>query len=492
MAGFLIKSFKGGISEYEDKGLSGSAKFVSNIDNRRKRDTLMAQQGLKDDLALGGIMNARCRFTIPAPDDNTYFFLENGRIIKRTSAGVYSLVYTETEGIIKGASEAYDELGNILLYWASSTKLHCKVILNSSGSPVNTDWSDVDATINSQTYPKSNLTSTDWHTMKWINGSLIGVNKTTLFLVGYDSSYTNNALQLQPNLVGKTLFDLGSSVLICSNRQDSKEESMLLEWDTSSLDYNTKKPLPFADMNAVLRAGGIIMVQYGTDGQIHFVGDSTDLPIIAFPEGGQVDPDGVEVDRGLALFGVYGNGTGYSGVYSYGRRTKNADFTLNLEYQLDCDEINSIKKIGTDLVICYKSGNSYGVKIVDTANKASRAIYKSLDMKVPPSYTNPPVHESAVLSFTPLPAGTSLELWRRLDKVESGGTDYEGNDTGNDDGWFQCDNPEGTGVYDTADGTEAVFNLGDTAKIIEFMIVLNCSGNNSPEVLSLQSVFNEQ
>jgi hypothetical protein len=91
--------------------------------------------------------------------------------------------------------------------------------------------------------------------------------------------------------------------------------------------------------------------------------------------------------------------------------------------------------------------------------------------------------------MAPLPANCSVELWRRLDKVESGGTDYEGNSTGEDDGWFQCDTPEGTGNYNTEDGIEAVFNLGDTAKIVEFRIVLNCNANNSPEVFQLQSVF---
>jgi len=489
MQGFFINKFTGAISDLEDRGLSGAAKFVSNMDLRRKRDSLKAQQGLTDDLASGGLMNAKCIATVVSLDGNTYFFLENGRILKRTNAGSYSTVYTETELVITGAAEAYDELGNTLLYWATLTELHCKVVLNSAGSAVNTDWSDVDATINSQTYPKSNLTSSTIHTMKWVNGCLLGVNKTALFMVGYDSSYTNNALNIMPGLTGKTILDLGQTGVIVANRTDSKEESWLLEWDTTSLDYLSRTPLSFANINTIIKAGGIIMVQYGTDGQLHFVGDSTDIPITAFPGGGQVAVDGSEVDRGLALFGVYGNGTGKSGIYSYGRRTKNADFTLNLEYQFDCDEISSVKKIGTDIIFCYKLDTAYGVKIVSTTSKASIAIYETLDLKVPPSYTNPPVHESAVLSTAPLPANCSVELWRRLDKIESGGTDYAGVTTGLNDGWFQCDNPEGTGVYDTEDGIEALFNIGDTAKVVEFRVVLNSYANNSPEIFQLQSVF---
>jgi hypothetical protein len=492
MSGFILKTFRGAISEYENKGLAGSAKFVSNMDLRRKRDSLKAQQGLANDLAAGGLMNARCKFTVPADDTNTYFFLENGRILKRTSAGVYSLPFTETEGIITGAEQAYDELGNVILYWATLTKLHCKVILDSAGAAVNTNWSDVDATINGQTCPKTNLTSSTDHAMKWVNGSLLGVNVSSLYLVGYDSSYTNNALQIQPGISGKTLFDLGLSALIAANRLDDKEQSWLLEWDTSSLDYNDKTPLSFANINAIVKAGGITMIQYGTEGQLHFVGDSTDLPIVSFPGGGQVDIDGVEVDRGLAMFGVYGNGAGKTGIYSYGRRTKNADFTLNLEYQFDCDEINSVKKIGTVLTFCYKLGSTYGVKKVDTANKATRAIYESLDCVVPPTFIDAPMHNSATLTLAPLPAGCSIELWRRLDKIETGGTDYEGNFTAANNGWFQCETPDGKGVYEEEGGIEAVFNMEDTARIVEFGIVLNCSGNNSPEVLTLQSSFGEQ
>jgi hypothetical protein len=91
--------------------------------------------------------------------------------------------------------------------------------------------------------------------------------------------------------------------------------------------------------------------------------------------------------------------------------------------------------------------------------------------------------------MAPLPANCSVELWRRVDKIESGGTDYAGVTTGLNDGWFQCDNPESTGVYDTEGGIEALFNIGDTAKVVEFRVVLNSYANNSPEIFQLQSVF---
>jgi hypothetical protein len=111
MDSFLIKSFKGGISDYEDKGIAGSFKYAKNIDIRKRRDTLSAGQALADDLATG-TLNGRVRFIVPASDGSTYFFLESGRIYKRTPAGVYSLVYTDVDGGINGACEWSNNVGD--------------------------------------------------------------------------------------------------------------------------------------------------------------------------------------------------------------------------------------------------------------------------------------------------------------------------------------------------------------------------------------------
>lgn len=480
MPSFLIESFKGGISDYEDKGLKGAFKFGSGLNIRRKRDTLYAQQALKDDLA-SGTLNGRVRFIITATDGNSYWFLSSGKIYKRTSAGTWSLVYTDSEAIT-GAFEWTNSSGNTGIYWTTPTKIHRHAIAG--------NWtSDVDATVAGQTYPKSNLTSADWHTAKQVNGAIVGVNYNTLYLIGFDESYTNNALQLVPGNIAKTLIESGLDAKVGANRLDTQESSMIFIWDGSATNCNDKIQLPFANINAMIETE-IGIVQYGTNGGLYFFGDATKLPITSFPDGGQVDPDGVENDNGLALFGVYGNGSAKTGIYSYGRNRKNGDFVLNLEYPLAVDEINAIKKIGTELFIAYKSGSSYGVKKVDTSNKISEAVFESIDLKTPAELQRVPTHNVAVVTMTPLPSGCSVELWRRLDKVESGGTDYTGSSTGLNDGWFQCSTQEGTGSFSTDGGTEAVFNLGDKARVLELRVVLNCTGNYSPEVYRVQSFFN--
>jgi hypothetical protein len=310
-------------------------------------------------------------------------------------------------------------------------------------------------------------------------------------MIGYDESYTNNALQLLPDNLAKILLDDGTSAIIGANLGADKEQSWLYKWDGISDNYNDRSDLSFKDINAIVKTE-VTIIQFGSNGFLYFIGDTAKVPIMQFPGGGQVKPAGVDVDEGIALFGVYGNEkSSQSGVYSYGRKKKNADFTLNLDYPLVCDSIDAVRNIGSEILIAYKSGSQYGVKKVDTANKIAKAVYESLDLKMPPVMGDLHKVPNLVLDMVPLPSGCSVEVWRRMDKKETGGTDYLGVSTGLDDGWHQCSLQDETGNYDDEGGTEAIFNIGDGGKYMEIKVVLNCYGNNSPEVLRIYPYFEE-
>ena len=484
MKSFLIQSFKGGLSDYEDKGLSGSFKFGSGLSIRRDKDSLKAQQGLTDDLATGGVMDASVVDVVFSTDGDTYWGLSNGKILKRTSAGVWSLVYTDVGGDLRGIAEWGNDNGETGIYWATDTGLRRKPIPGSS------DWSDVDSNAGdpAQTYPKSNLTDTPNHLMKVVNGALLINNGDTLAMVGYDESYTNNALQLLPGNLAQVLADDGAYLQLGANKNDDSEESWIYVWDLISQNYNDRDSIPVSDINAIIKTE-ITLMQVRNDGLLYFFGDSAKLPITSFPGGGQVEPAGADVNGGLALFGVYGNGSGKVGVYTYGRVKKNADMVLNLEYPLDCDNIYAVKKVGTDILIAYKDGSSYGVKKVDTSNKVSVATYESLVLKYPPEADKEPVTHFIQVQCAPLPANCSIEVWRRRNQDESGGTDYNGDSTGDDDGWFQCSLEDGTGSLSTTGATQGMFKVGDMARYMEIKVVLNCNGNNSPEVFKIQPFF---
>ena len=46
---YEIKSFKGGLSQYEDKGIPGAFKFATNLDIRKRIDSISANQALTDE-----------------------------------------------------------------------------------------------------------------------------------------------------------------------------------------------------------------------------------------------------------------------------------------------------------------------------------------------------------------------------------------------------------------------------------------------------------
>jgi len=481
---FLIQSFTG-LSDFEDKGQRGAFKFGSGLDVRRNRDTLKAGQALTDDLGSGGLMNSPVVDAFACSDGNSYWGLANGRILQRSDAGVWALKYTDVEGDLRGIGEWGNDQGEKGIYWATPTKLHRKPL------PGTSNWSDVDTSAGSpaQTYPKTNLTSTPNHLMKPVNGTFLINNGQTLAMVGFDESYTNNALQLLPDNLAKVLLDDGASAIIGANLGSTKEESWLYAWDGIADNYNDRTSLAFKDINAIVKTE-VIIIQFGSDGFLYFVGDSARLPIMQFPGGGQVKSAGVEVDDGLALFGVYGNDDSRQvGVYSYGRKKKNADFTLNLDYPLDVTSIDAVRNIDSTILIAYTNGGGYGVKKVDTANKVAQAVYESVDLKMPPILSDKHSVPSVVIDMVPLPANCSVEVWRRMDKTETGGTDYLGVSTGLDDGWFQCSLQDESGAFDTEGGTEAVFNVGDGGKYMEIKVVLNCYVNNSPEILRIYPYF---
>ena len=471
MKAILLNSFTG-LSDFDNKGLEGSFKFGQNLAVRKDMDSLSAGQALTDDLVVD-TMTGTALFVVNCSDGNSYHFCRNGRIYKRTSLGVYSLVYTDSDGVIRGAYEWVNNAGQKFLYWATNTKLRRKQI------PGSTTWTDVDATVNGQTYPKTNLTSATWHTMLEMAGGLYICNGNTLAYVGYDDSYTNNALQLVPGNNAKCLMEYNNYAYIGCSRDDNSQRGYLFVWDMSqSLNWNGKRKQGGSPVNALIDAE-FPLAQVGTNGKVRFA-DVTQysLPIKAFPGGGYVSPQGVEADD-LAYFGVFNStddadGNTRTGIYTFGRLLNNANPVMNLEYVLDCDEIGYVQKVGSNLLISYyKSGIGYGVKKVDTANKAT-GLYRSIDLKSPIS-NKESIWTQVRLVMKPLPEGCSVSVKRRINK------------TGD---WLDCKLPSiQEATFSTAGSTEAIFLMGDKGKICEIEITLNPYQNETPEIYQAEVYF---
>lgn len=503
MTPFHLGSFLGGQSDYEDKGIAGAFKSGMNLDVRKQKDTLSCQFALKDDLALGSLPGP-AYFTVAASDGQFYVFCYSGDIYRRKANGSWLVgsglgpVFIDTfeSGHIIGAAEWYDSAGFTYLVWATPTRVNIKKILGPGYTPVE-PWPDVNVA-STGTWPKTNLTSADFHTMAIANGVLQICNGNVMALIGYDLSYTNNSLALIPGNAARLVLERGKYGVIGCRSTNGQDQSMLFDWDGIGLSWNDKQIIKFGGINSMIDTE-IAIAQLGTNGQLYISDFTTPIPFRQIRGGGQSDPDGICAYHGMALIGIYGNtnamdGKLANGIYSIGRINKNAPVVLNLDYQLTCDEIYSVKTVGTDIFCVYKYNGQYGVKMVDTGTYA-RAVYQSLNLVAPVGKGSFSIPLGRLLQWaridieaSPLPPGTKIEVWYRIDNRTEGGP--------NNDGWIQANtDPANTGggtQFQGSHNQNAVFLVGEKARVFEVQLILIPSGNRTPEVDEINTYFTSQ
>jgi hypothetical protein len=472
MPGFSIKYFNGGFSDFNNIGVRGSFKGGKAQSIRRRAATLTCNQALVEESS--GTLVDLPRFAFAASDGNSYLF-GSAKIYKRTSGGTLSVVYTDSDGGIIGAGEWWVDNGKKYLYWATATKLHCKEI------PGNSGWSDVDASqtgtsSGTQTYPKTNLTSTTWHTMNEANADFMICNDNTLAMVGYDGSYTNNALQLTPDQVARVVIDRADDAVVGTGTKSGQQNAHIFSWTTNSLKYERKKKVPAIAINAMIDSEVLIM-QADTDGKLLYSDFFNFQPVTAFPQGGTTNPGGVVDISGVIYFGVFNaTDTTQNGIWSYGRNKKNGLFTLNFEYPITCDEVGCLFTVGTTLFCTYKvtGASTYKLMKVDSTAKQT-AVFESLEFSLPSTLI--PKHLSfkgVKLLTTPLPASCTIACAYKVDKASSWTSAYlDGN----------------IATMATTNAQEAYFKAAAPAKIVEVQLTLTPSGNTAPEVIEAEVLF---
>ena|SRR3990167_2933072 len=527
-----IKSFEGGISSFSNRGIRGAFKFASGIDIRKLVDTLSCGQALKEEgifdishsqsaslsqspslspsssasasLSPSGSPSASASpspsasrsvspslspsgsaspsssvsaslspsaglnnvyvdlvlFWVKATDGNTYGFGNAGNIYRRYSDGFTRNVHKESDGQIKGAIEKPSSAGGTYLQWATDTKIMQKPLPGAS------DWSDV-------TVIAQNLTGADWHTMKQVGGANYIANSSKLALIGYDDSWTNEALDLIPGNIAKTLLERNGRAVIGT--------------------YKTG--YPNKGVNGMLDSE-VPLSQIGDDGELFFANFTDSMPVKRFPGGGRVNPGGVAnvvdqieifdwvfgadswVDKqtmgNMSMWGVFEADTGKNGVYYYGRKQKDQPFTLNLEYLLEVDEIGAIASVEGVTIISYRDDTDFGVKAVDSTVKVE-GIWEGLEFRAPvkraeqiTKFTHVEVHMDA------LPLGCSVYFY------------YQKNKSGS---WVQCNTADGSAAYSSTGGKKAVFRIGEEMDIYEPRILMTPSANTTPEIFRIRTFF---
>jgi hypothetical protein len=409
------------------------------------------------------------KWFVKASDGFTYGFGNAGRIYRRDTDGYWKQVYNQGEEI-KGAEEKPSATGKTYLIWATNTNLHRKEL------PGRSDWNDVDAsgTVQGDSWPKTNLDSADYHTMKQVAGDVMIANKNKLAMAAYDDSYTNEALDLIPGNLVKTIIERHGRAVTGTYRTGD----------------------PNNGINAAIDAE-VSLIQVGNDGQLVYADFISTVPARRFPGGGRVNPGGVtnkidqvmlfdwdttalswinkQVIGNLALFAVYGGDSGKNGIYSYGRKDKDKPFTLNLDFAIEADELGALTVVNGKEIVSYKSGSSFGVKERDDTTKAI-ATYEGLDFYSPPRKAERPTSFTmAEVYMKPLPTGCSLEFWYKMDKTSAFTRAYTADDQTS---------------YSVAGEMKATFKLGLSGDIYEPRLVLNPYGNTTPEVYRAKTFFN--
>jgi hypothetical protein len=329
------------------------------------------------------------------------------------------------------------------------------------------DWNDAEVVNN-------NLDSADWHTMRQIGGALKIANGSKLALVGYDNSYTNEAVDLIPGNLAKTVVERNGRAIVGTYKAGDQNKGINAAIDAE---------YPFA--------------QVGDDGDIYFADMASSMPVKRFPGGGKVNPGGVAnkieqveffeweetalswIDKqsvgNMALFGVYSADSGYGGIFTYGRKSKDKPFILNLDYLLDVDEIGAVTCVGGTILASYRDGSDFGVKAVDPDAKAT-AIYEGLDLytkvKKP---ANISTWTTVELFMAPLPNGASVSYYYKMDK---------------DGDWVQAETASGGSTFNTVSEKKAVFIVQAAGEIFSHRIILTPSGNNTPEIYRERIYFN--
>lgn len=473
---YIIRSFRGGVSDEDSRGITGSFKHGYALDIHKKKDSLTCQQQMTLESS-GDVLTDLPRFILKCPvDGSIYAFGDGGTIYARASDKSWTARYNDSNGAIKGAASWTFSDGTTYLVWATDTSVSRKQMWTSNSGM---DWGNV-----AQNW-KVTLTSADWHTMNLGCGNLLICNDQHLAMITYATTapiFTNEAMSLRPYDIIKCLEERDDFSIMGSTRKDDAEKGYLWSWISTATNYIQKKKISAAGVNALIYTE-LPFLQAGEKGEIFFSDFETVVPVHKIPGGGFVNPGAVCEDENLAVFGVSGTSTAcsYPGLWTFGRRVKNRPFALNYEYRMTptvvgstVTEIGAVANINGDIIASWKTiegGNGerhYGIDRVDSTTKAT-SVYEGLefDGKMPHLKK---LFRDVKVAMTPLPSGTSIVLKYKPDYATS---------------WTTAKTAGGDSSYSVADSTEAVFIINEEAKVVEIGVTLNPSSNDTPEITSI-------
>lgn len=467
-----ITDFNGGISPKKGKGVRGSFAFGYGLDIR-ENNTLRCNQALKKDSASVVVDLVLAMFT--ASDGAKYAFGDTGKIYRKASGGSWELKHTDSDGKITGACE-FTSTSNTFILYATQTKLKKITLANAGGT-----WSGNITEVGSFTNGNAN----DFHTMRVAIGVVIINDGDVLALYDYEDATNFAALRMPSGTRGKALLDRNDRVIVGA-KMATLPEGYFITWDRLADSWNSKKSAQGDGVNGMGFLEQGIMAQVGNAGRLKYWNFGDTSPLTRVPGTASSYPGAWGEYKTMTHFGM--NGGEKNGVYSLGRLDLNDPRALNLEYvpshgKLTGTEIGAICADGDDLYVSWKDGDTYGIDITDSENKAT-ARYESLKMNMGKAQTEKQFRGIKVVLEDPLPEDCSITAYYRATRPQ--GEEITEADA---DGWILASQGDGQDSFDDAGESKAIFNIEGTGEDYEFALVLVPNGNDCPEVQSVSNFF---
>ncbi len=463
-----IGTFYGGLSDSPRTGIEGSFAEGVGVDVHSISGLVTAHQALAKDS--GATVDERCDFAVRGTDGNQYWFsAESGKVWRRTSAGTWSLLFTNGNGACIGAEEFDD-----YVYYATDTDLGKYGPL--SGEATNTDSAE---TLNTATY----------HPMAKQGLYLVIGNGRDLATVSDVGAFTSNGTpdvtfsSLKHNQEIICMKPFGIDVIFGTQSTDSSDNGQLLRWDLVSPTFLDNPPfIPATKVQAIMSNGLYAFVVVGEYGEIQYYDGEICVPVkqiygdYSSTKYIQVRPGSTCEFSGRSLFGV-SNGAGNpcnEGVYAIGHRDKNYPLALTCDYvpssgNLTGVEIGAVLVDGRDLYVAWKDGTSQGVDAIDWSNKYSSAYLKTL--AISGNRVKEKTFKNYVVNYKSKPTGTDLDL------------SYDSNYSGT--------NTSMTKTQSETNENKIRYHDNVTSGALQLRVDFTTSGNSSPEFESLYCDWTE-
>jgi hypothetical protein len=344
------------------RGIAKSKFDVNGFDNLVNCDVHTELGSVRPQLALSSestTPNENCIILTTTDGTCFMFSTESGKIWKRTTAGVYSLVHTNTKGAHAGAN-----IFNGVVYYATASFLGKQTeALAKSEATWSSQDDDFGDFTNNGTYKPSCVVGSGCY---WGDDHFVAV-------VDSAGTFTADVLDLPSEHSISALASSGNDLLIGTQIGSNVPYCKTFLWDRVSPSFTLEDTTPENGVNCFIVGDNITFAQCGSSGNIYYwTGSKLELFKKIRNVSTSVAPYNTVQLSGRSLFG-----TG-SKVFSIHRSDKDTPYVIVQEYTLTTGSVYSLGNYGSKLLVSTgdnidATGSTYATATIDTPEMQGHA-----------------------------------------------------------------------------------------------------------------------